>query len=207
MDCNDTFSTLVFNNFTPFLKTPLPQWLVTCDLFLKTMSGQNGDWTYALCRQGHSFVNTHPNNNYWRFRSSQLYCQFPTIAPYISIHRPVTASYKLYHAFTEAPVVGRVAWPGGDGNRTRNLQIAGRETGSPDHSATQPPTISPCWFLHMLLYYRCVVNRMWLKGNERKFHHFTKHECLRLKKCINLTAQNNWITKCLRICSELHFRD
>ena len=31
---------------------------------------------------------------------------------------------------------------GRHGNRTRNMQIAGRETGSPDHSAIRPPQFS-----------------------------------------------------------------
>ena len=77
------------------------------------------------------------------FRAGRLLGQLPPMSPVYSTGdiynyiRPYT-----YHAVTEAPVVGRVAWPGGDGNRTRNLQIAGRETGSPDHSAILPPAAS-----------------------------------------------------------------
>ena len=36
---------------------------------------------------------------------------------------------------------------------------------------------------------------MWLKGNERTLHHFTKHGG-GLEKCINVISKHNWITEC-----------
>ena len=44
-----------------------------------------------------------------------------------------------------------------------------------------------------VFYYRCVVNRVWLKGTERTLHHFIKHDGLRLKQCINLIVKHKGI--------------
>ena len=54
-------------------------------------------------------------------------------------------------------------------------------------------TSSHCWFLHMFSIIRVLLTR-W---NRKEMNaHSIRHDGLRLKKCINLTAKHNWTIKC-----------
>ena len=84
----------------------------------------------------HSGASRHPNHNnnyyYWDFRAGRRLSQFPPMSPMYSF-KDICTIQPFLQTVTKAPVVGRVAWPGGHGNRNHNLQIAGWETRHPTH--------------------------------------------------------------------------
>ena len=81
--------------------------------------------------------------NYGRFWSGQLLCQFPTPDPFYFTFLVRSNPHFARVTFTEVPMVGRVALPRGDENRTYQTARAQVETGSPFHPATRPPNTEP----------------------------------------------------------------